>query len=51
MNVAKGLRRGAMALALAAGIAGIVAPVSATTLVRESLDGLVAGNRTGQTAI
>jgi hypothetical protein len=42
MNVVKGLLRGAMALALAA---GAVAPASATTLVRESLDDLVAGNR------
>jgi hypothetical protein len=43
MNVVKGLLRGAMALAIAA---SAVAPASATTLVRESLDGLVAGNRT-----
>ena len=43
MNVAKGLLRGAMVLALAA---SVVAPASATTLIRESLDGLVAGNRT-----
>ncbi len=42
MNVAKGLLRGAMALAIAA---SVVAPLGATTLVRESLDGLVAGNR------
>ena len=42
MNVAKGLLRGAMALAIAASVA---APASATTLVRESLDELVAGNR------
>jgi hypothetical protein len=42
MNVAKRLLRGAMVLALAA---GFVAPASATTLVRESLDELVAGNR------
>ncbi len=45
MNVVKGLLRGAMALAIAAVAAGVVAPASATTLVRESLDGLVAGNR------
>lgn len=43
MNVAKGLLRGAMALAIAA---GVIAPAGATTLVRENLDGLVAGNRT-----
>lgn len=42
MNVVKGLLRGAMALAL---VASAVAPASATTLIRESLDGLVAGNR------
>ena len=42
MNVAKGLLRGAIALAIAA---SVVAPAGATTLVRESLDGLVAGNR------
>ena len=43
MNVvAKGLLRGAMALVIAA---SVVAPASATTLVRESLDELVAGNR------
>ncbi|MES1245765.1 MAG: hypothetical protein ABUT39_29430 [Acidobacteriota bacterium] len=42
MNVAKGLLRGAMAFVIAA---SVVAPASATTLVRESLDGLVAGNR------
>ncbi len=45
MNVAKGLLRGALALAIAAGAASIAAPASATTLIRESLDGLVAGNR------
>jgi hypothetical protein len=42
MNIAKGLLRGAMVLALAA---SFVAPASATTLIRESLDELVAGNR------
>ncbi|HEX3127653.1 MAG TPA: hypothetical protein VH394_10005 [Thermoanaerobaculia bacterium] len=42
MNVVKGLLRGAMALAIAA---SAVAPASATTLVRESLDDLVRGNR------
>jgi hypothetical protein len=42
MNVVKGLLRSAMALALAA---GAVSPASATTLIRESLDDLVAGNR------
>ncbi|HSK75240.1 MAG TPA: hypothetical protein VLQ45_02185 [Thermoanaerobaculia bacterium] len=41
MNVVKGLMRGAMALAIAASVA---APASATTLVRASLDELVAGN-------
>lgn len=45
MNVVKGLLRGAMALAIAAGIASVAAPAGATTLVRESLDELVAGNR------
>jgi hypothetical protein len=42
MNVVKGLLRGAMALAIAA---SVVAPAGATTLIRESLDELVAGNR------
>jgi hypothetical protein len=41
MNVVKGLMRGAVALAIAASVA---APASATTLVRASLDELVAGN-------
>lgn len=41
MNVVKGLMRGAMALAIAASVA---APASATTLMRASLDELVAGN-------
>jgi hypothetical protein len=42
MNVAKGLLRGAMVLAMTA---SVVAPAGATTLMRESLDELVAGNR------
>jgi hypothetical protein len=41
MNVVKGLMRGAMALAIAASVA---APAGATTLVRASLDELVAAN-------
>lgn len=41
MKVVKGLMRGAMALAIAASVA---APASATTLVRASLDDLVAAN-------
>ena len=45
MNVAKGLLRGALALALAAAAASAVAPAGATTLIRESLDELVAANR------
>lgn len=43
MNVTRGLLRGAVALAIAA---SVVAPASATTLVRASLGDLVAGNGT-----
>ena len=42
MNAVKELVRGAMVLALAA---GAVAPAGATTLIRQGLDELVAGNR------
>ncbi len=42
MNVAKGLLRGAIILAIAA---IVVAPVNATTLIHQGLDDLVAGNR------
>ncbi|HYN23348.1 MAG TPA: hypothetical protein VE078_20500 [Thermoanaerobaculia bacterium] len=42
MNRAKKLLYGAMVLAMAV---GLVAPAGATTLIRESLDELVAGNR------
>lgn len=43
MKVVKGLMHGALALAIAASVA---APASATTLMRASLDELVAGNET-----
>jgi hypothetical protein len=45
MKVAKELLRGAIVLAMAAGVASVVVPASATTLRRQSLDGLVAENR------
>ena len=43
---AKRLLRGVLALAIAAGTAGAVAPAGATSLMRASLDDLIAGNGT-----
>lgn len=44
MNVARRIVRGMVAFTLVAGIAGVVAPASATTLVRSSLDRLAKTN-------
>lgn len=46
MQGARRLLGGALALAMAAGIAGLAAPAGATTLVRAGLDKLVAGHST-----